>query len=348
MAEKKHIKVKFGDYYKSFKQERNYIYRILSERYDLEISDTPDYFIGSDFGVDYLKYDCVRIFQTGELITPNFNIYDYGISFDYMDFGDRYIRMPNYYSSFVQYSDNLEAMQKKHIFDRAALEEEKKYFCAFVVSNGGEYASDVRTDFYNALSKYKHINSGGRYMNNLAGTEFDSESNGVSDKIAFTRKHRFSITFENASYPGYCTEKLMEGFAAQTIPIYWGDPLVGKIFNKRAFIDCNDYSSWDEVIAKIKEIDENPDLYYSMLAEPALVDPDSVQKDLEAYKRFIWNIFDQPYEKAFRRDREGRMKKYTDGLKDQAFCRSIVRGHKVWKYRISELLHGKSGKVKKK
>ncbi len=339
MEEKRKIRVKFGDYYKSFKPENSYIYKILSEKYDVEFSDDPEYFFGSDFGTEFIKYDCVRIFQTGEVITPNFNVYDYGLSFDYLSFGDRYLRMPNYYNAYVWYKDKVEAMQKKHIFDRSEIMKEKTEFCAFVVSNGGEYSDDRRAEFFHELMKYKHVNSGGRYLNNLAGTEFDAESGGVRDKIAFTRRHKFSITFENTSYPGYCTEKLMEGFAAQTIPIYWGDPLVGNTFNKRAFIDCNDYSSWDEVIAKIKEIDEDDEKYLAMLAEPALVDPDTVEKTRQAYHDFIYNIIDQPYEQAFRRDREGRMKKYNDNLREQIFCKNIVHSKTVFKYRLSCLYH---------
>ncbi len=337
MRAKKKIRVKFGDYFASFKPEKSYIYKVLCEKYDVELSDDPEYFFGSDFGTEYLNYDCVKIFQTGELITPNFNAYDYGISFDYLTFGDRYIRMPNYYSSYVLYAENLEKMKRKHIFDREEILREKREFCSFVVSNGGNYASDKRTEFFYKLMQYKHVNSGGRYLNNLAGTEFDAEAGGVRDKIAFTKLHKFSITFENASYPGYCTEKIMEGFAAQTIPIYWGDPLVGRIFNKSAFIDCNDYSSWDEVIERIREIDNDDELYLSMLAQPALADQNSIENDLEAYKSFIYHICDQPYEDAFRRDREGRMKLYCDILKEQAFCKSLIKGKKVFKFRLLEL-----------
>ena len=50
-------------------------------------------------------------------------------------------------------------------------------------------------------------------MNNIGGA--------VSDKFAFQQKHKFSIAFENTSYCGYCTEKIVEAFVAGTIPIYW-------------------------------------------------------------------------------------------------------------------------------
>ena len=41
MPEKRKIRVKFGDYYKKFKPENSFIYRVLSERYEVELSDDP-------------------------------------------------------------------------------------------------------------------------------------------------------------------------------------------------------------------------------------------------------------------------------------------------------------------
>ena len=86
---------------------------------------------------------------------------------------------------------------------------------AFSVVDGGV--------FFDKLSTYKQVSSGGRFRNNIGGA--------VADKKAFQADHKFAIAFENTSYDGYCTEKLMEAFAAGTIPIYWGDPNVAKDFN---------------------------------------------------------------------------------------------------------------------
>lgn len=74
---------------------------------------------------------------------------------------------------------------------------------------------------FEALKKYKKVNSGGRYLNNIGRA--------VVDKIQFESRHKFSICFENSSYPGYTTEKIIEAFAAKTIPIYWGNPCVGNM-----------------------------------------------------------------------------------------------------------------------
>lgn len=55
--------------------------------------------------------------------------------------------------------------------------------------------------------------------------------------MAFMRRAKFGLAFENESYPGYCTEKLLQARAAGCVPIYWGDPEVTMDFNKDAFLE---------------------------------------------------------------------------------------------------------------
>ena len=93
---KRKIKINFSDFHKGFNPENSEYMNVLKEKYDVEISDHPDYLIYSVFGTEYLKYDCVRIFYTGECVVPNFNECDYAIGFDRISFGDRYIRVPIY------------------------------------------------------------------------------------------------------------------------------------------------------------------------------------------------------------------------------------------------------------
>ena len=41
-----------------------------------------------------MKYDCVRLMFMGENMSPDFTVFDYCIGFDFMEFGDRYFRLP--------------------------------------------------------------------------------------------------------------------------------------------------------------------------------------------------------------------------------------------------------------
>jgi hypothetical protein len=142
----------------------------------------------------------------------------------------------------------------------------------------------------------------------------------VEDKLAFELQHKFSFSFENSSYPGYCTEKLVQSFAAQTVPIYWGDPTAADTFNEEAFINCNRYSSWDEVLEAIKRIDADPALYEHMLQAPALKHPerDSVEAKMNELTDFLCHIIDQPLGQAQRYNRVYWGHRYVKRMKQHA------------------------------
>jgi len=293
---KKKIKIKIVDFYNNYVFENNFIYKLLHEEFDIEISENPDYLFYSAFGSEHLRYNnCIKIFYTGENLSPDFNLCDYAIGYDHMIFGDRYLRFPCYYN--YEFEKSVEEMLKKHLMSESEIRSQKTEFCSFVYSNS--LADSFREDFFELLSSYKKINSGGRFKNNLETEEFRP----VADKLAFERKHKFSIAFENSSHDGYTTEKLVQAFAANTVPIYWGDPNVGEVFNKKAFIDCHDFKSTDDIIEYIKKIDEDENLYQNMINEPAVLNLQKAEfnYNLSLMKDFLMNIINKPIDKAARR-----------------------------------------------
>ena len=92
----------------------------------------------------------------------------------------------------------------------------------------------------------------------------------VKDKLPFIEDYKFTIAFENSSYPGYTTEKILHPMLMNSIAVYWGNPLVGKDFNTKSFVNVHDYKSIDDAIDRIIEIDKNETLYRQYLAEPYL------------------------------------------------------------------------------
>lgn len=60
----KKVKLKFIDCYQGHKPEEDKYYKILSQYYDVELSDNPDYIIDGGLGHEHLdsKYDkCVKL-----------------------------------------------------------------------------------------------------------------------------------------------------------------------------------------------------------------------------------------------------------------------------------------------
>lgn len=282
---KKTIKIKFVDFYSNYKD--NYIYKLLDKKYNIVISDNPDYIICSQWGYKHLKYDCIRIFYTGENLRPNFNHFDYGIGFDNISFEDRYLRVP-IYLMLNQYMPIYNIAETKHL-DKDNYKVRNK-FCNMVVSNG---LNNERITFFHDLSKYKQVDSGGRLLNNVGGP--------VDSKLEFQKQYKFSLAFENSVSNGYTTEKIIDAFASGGIPIYWGDPLVENIFNKKAFINANNFKTNKELIDYIKKVDNDDNLYMSYIKEPMLNNQDYLKDEQEKIKKFIYNIFDQDIEKARRR-----------------------------------------------
>ena len=292
---KKKIKIKFVDFGRMFNHYENDFVQALQKRYDVELSNEPDYVFFSDSGKTYLNFkNCIRIHFTNENLCPDFNVCDYAIGFSHITFEDRYLRMPFYLFTKLTpraaiYASDIQKAKNKHLLTEDIVKE-KSEFCSFVYT----HADRFRDELFRELSKYKTVNSGGGHLNN--------QGYRVPDKTAFESKHKFSIACENSATSGYTTEKIMQSFAAQTVPIYWGDPNVMTDYNEKAFINCNRFENLQEIIEKVKEIDSDNDKYLAMLREPAFADTfplDTVASDLE---KFLYNIFDQKLEHAQRRN----------------------------------------------
>ena len=251
----KKIKVNFVDFWGSFNPNDNFILDALKKNFDVELSDNPDFLFCSSFGKKFLKYDCVRIHYEGENLSPDFNLYDYALGFAYITFDDRYLRLPHY----VLYPDACKMALAKHTLTD---EEYKKHnkFCNYVISNA--MSSPERSSMIKVLESYKKVDSGGKYKNNVGGP--------VKDKIEFEKSYKFTMAIENSPSNGYTTEKIIEAFAGATIPIYYGSKDIAKEFNEKAFINCHNYNSFEEVLERVKEIDNNDEMFLSMVKEPIL------------------------------------------------------------------------------
>lgn len=273
---KNKIKIAFADFWGGFEYNPtgkenfdNVIYRMLSEDFEIEISNDPDYLIYSVFGNSHTNYKCKKILYTGENRRPDYNYCDYSISFDYID-DHRNLRLP--LSAINLYENGIINDFEKNI-DFEKIKSEKTKFCNFIFSN---QSAELRNVLFQELSKYKQVDAGGRVFNNIGYF--------VDDKLKFQSQYKFTIAFENSQFPGYTTEKLVHPKLVDSIPIYWGNPVVSKDWNTKAFINAYDFKNLYEMIEFVKEVDNNDDLYYNMLKEPHFNTPKS--KDLD-YRSLI-------------------------------------------------------------
>ena len=293
----KKIKVKYTGFWDDFKPENDFIYRVLEKKYDIEITDDAEYIITSVFGepYHYCKYPQIRIMYAGENYIPDFNLIDYAISRYPLVLNDRHCCLPGCIDEY----GHCEELQHKNRNYKKNILLGKKYFANFIASHESE--NGIRGDFFKKLSEYRRVESIGTYLNNMPNGETVCWTD--DSKRNFQKKCKFTLCFESTAHEGFITEKITDAFLADTIPVYYGSKTVTNIFNHKAFINCSDYKSFEDVIDRIKEIDKDDEQYLEMLREPIFVEDMYVDKKMKELENFVLNIFEQDYESAYRRSK---------------------------------------------
>ncbi len=256
----KPIKINFTDFWENFNPTNNYIFNTLKKYFPIELSNEPDYLFYSCYSNKHYKYNCTKIEFIPENKRPNFKRSDYAISFDYLE-DERHLRLPLYVFYFNEEYTLERLLKPKSENEIENLIKEKNKFCCFIVSNP---KAQERIHFFHQLSKYKKVDSGGRVLNNIGFQ--------VNNKLEFMKHYKFNIAFENSSYAGYTTEKVLQPKHVNTVPIYWGNPLIDKEMNPKSFINFQDHQSFDRMIEEIIEADQNQDKFINYLSNPIFYD----------------------------------------------------------------------------
>lgn len=247
------IKLDFCDFWDGFDKADNYLTETLAREFSVLITSRPDYLIYANFGKQHRTHNCVKIFFTGENIRPDFAECDFAFTFDHLD-DPRHYRLPLY-----AWWDDAERLIKPSGVDYAVVLARKTRFCAFIYGNAD---AARRLRFLDALSRYRPVDCAGTLLNNVGRTV------SVFEKVDFIRDYKFTFAFENSEQPGYTTEKLVQPMLAESIAIYWGNPLVHRDFNTRSFVNVHDYASDEDAIRRIIELDQDDDQYVDMLSQP--------------------------------------------------------------------------------
>ena len=278
----------------TFDPNNNPILDILNKYYDVEVCDNPDFVI---CGVLYpggywsngvynkyiLDYPCVRIMIEGENFVPDYNLVDYSICPYPIEYFDRNFYLPCGVEALTTGISYLPELQKKQRDYSETLLKEKEYFASFIESHDSE--CNERSTFFNKLNARKRVESAGSYLNNMEDNYKVNWLDG--SKIAFQKKCKFSICIEPLKHDGWIAERIVDGFFADTIPIYYGSSNVTDIFNPNAFINLNDYPDFDTAIEKILEIDNSDELYLEMLRQPIFNNPKYPEELMANMEKFV-------------------------------------------------------------
>ncbi|MES2278846.1 MAG: glycosyltransferase family 10 [Bacteroidota bacterium] len=228
---KKRIKIKFQNGI-NYRIAINEVLNIVSDKFDFEESEQPDFVFFSAYGNDIpAPGPYVRIGYYCENIIPDLNACEWAFGIP----SEQEINNPKYKR--IQWHNlDPQDLVKKNINAEAILAS-KTRFCNFLYSHRVPY----REEFFRQLSKYKKVDAPGKSMNNMPSIDSVPTDDKWGTKHQFLSQYKFTIAFENYVYPGYQTEKLYDAMLCQSIPVYCGDPNVGQIFNTKSFLNASDY-----------------------------------------------------------------------------------------------------------
>jgi GR25 family glycosyltransferase involved in LPS biosynthesis len=298
------LNIHWENMWKGWNPQFNFFTQFIQNRFNIKVitdySKKPNVIFSSVFGqyrtlsMSPMHHGAKKILYTGENVNIKNLNFDLSIGFTPEDDTDmKYIRFPLWLIMIDWYNVyNLELQGDPDGFPISWLERKnitykRQKFCVFVCSDQKCW---YRNKLAQIIHRYKKIDCGGRLFNNIQiPTDADSSQGRYNKKLDFFSQYKFALVAENENEIGYCTEKLVHGFAAGCIPIYWGDVSVIKDFNEKAFINCNG-KSFDDVSKMIMEIDTNDDLYLKMRNEPVFVSNDVCDVYLQKLELKLKNV----------------------------------------------------------
>lgn len=145
-------------------------------------------------------------------------------------------------------------------------------FCCFIVSNGN---SQPRVKMFEKCSKYKRVDSYGKYKNNMGGPLHCGYY--TQDFLDVLSQYKFIICFENTKKGTYITEKIVNPYLAGIIPVYWGTDYAKSVLNMNSllFLENDSDEEMERVLQKMIELDNDEAKYLEMANQPVFVTHDT-------------------------------------------------------------------------
>ena len=189
---KKTIKIKFigfqsKDHINGIRLNKTWLYKTLEKHFNIIECEDADYVICSCFNLyEYCGTKQIRIMYSGENYVPDFNLIDYSISSYPIDFCGRNYYLPASLFGYDGERKNIENRQNG--FDKSILENKTK-FANLIASYDSE--GNYRSKLFNELSKYKFIDSPGKFLKNCDDSvRFQDDS-----KINFQKKLMITLGY---------------------------------------------------------------------------------------------------------------------------------------------------------
>jgi hypothetical protein len=230
----------------------------------------------SKFGITWPRDPEKTISFIWENQRPDYQRCRFSISSDFDSYGGRNFRVPLWYmqlqwpglkrdqpapgsqawSSFeplVEIDSLLQPRQATNL---------RTAFCCFVAANREPH----RMFAVERLSTVQQVDLFGP----ITGKPFQGS------KYEILSRYRFNLCFENSTFPGYYTEKLLQSWVGGCVPLYYSDKWFVRDFNPVAAINRCDFGSLDEFVDYVKSVDASPSKLKEIFSQPLLLKRPSI------------------------------------------------------------------------
>jgi hypothetical protein len=274
------IGVNFGAFWPGFHPDHfRRFFPYVFDKYDLVLSPDPEVVFYSVYHKQFVPYanpstnppitripegKYVRVFFTGENFEPDMSTCEFAISFSSLVKHQNHLRLPLWVYENRAWGYGPERLIKRADTDWEKIAAQKTQFCNFVYLHPVPF----RDAIFRLLSAYKQVDSAGSHLNTMNGWTVPMTPSRVGGKVEFFRRYKFTLAIENAVWPGYMTEKLVDPMFAHSIPIYVGDPQAHLSFDTSSYVDATRFADAKQMLQFVREVDNDRALYLKLLAAP--------------------------------------------------------------------------------
>tara|TARA_B110000971_G_scaffold193195_1_gene205975 strand:+ start:51 stop:944 length:894 start_codon:yes stop_codon:yes gene_type:complete len=241
----------------------DYLLHIIYPKIEIEYknSATCDYIIASHFSnheplwnITFKKY----IYWSGESYTPVKSIYERQYIYILTTIQSSIIN--SLYIPYFLYSPHLYKARKY-------TNQNRKYILAYCNSNKIREREQIFDIFVKNTSD-KLCHSYGSCFGSYPSTKSKKVDGGWEGQqlIDTYKDYTFVIAMENKCLEGYITEKILNAFYSGAIPIYWGSSNINEFFNEKAFINVNNFNTFEDCVTYAINMDTR--LIKQMTEEP--------------------------------------------------------------------------------
>lgn len=192
-------------------------------------------------------------------------------------------------------------LESAHIYkERFNKDLNRQYIIGYCSSNTVQEREELYTKFVEKAGINNCIAMGNCYGNfketqKIVGGDYQGLGN-----IHSYSKCKFILAMENCKKDGYVTEKIINAYYSGAIPIYWGSQNINELFNKDAFINVNDFETFDKCVDYVLNLgdEERENILKQPFYHGDLINllndeynKNNENKVLKKYENIIYNFF---------------------------------------------------------